>query len=480
MIRLISIVLLVLSTTGVSLSWEGSLGRNHYSAEADSAEDRSRSIYTNYCASCHGSTMQTFVDRKWKYGNSASAIFESIHKGRGGSDAAMPAFGVMLKESQINELVDYILSGIEEGKVYDFEQAFSPTEVYNAEKFDYTLEVIASDLGIPWGMAFLPKGDILVTDRDGAIYRVMKDGKKVIIRGGPSVYAEGQGGLLDVELHPNFEKNGWVYLSYSSHKMEDGETVSSTSVRRYKLKRNRLTKEKLIIEAFPYGETEIHYGSRLEFDKDGYLFLTVGDRGSRDTNPQDLTRFPGKVHRIQDDGSIPSDNPFVDTPGAVKSIYSFGHRNPQGFFIHPVTGTIWSHEHGPRGGDEINIVRKGENYGWPLVSYGINYNGTVFTTLTKKEGMRDPLHYWIPSIGPSGMTFVTGDRYPGWEGHLLVGSLRFEYLNLCEIEDEKVLSESILLKNIGRVRNVKQGPDGYIYVATEEPGILYRIVPVKK
>jgi len=475
MIRSVSVLFLVLSTLGIKLSWGNDLGFDHHSAE-----DRSRSIYRDYCASCHGSTMQTFVDRKWEYGDSASAIFESIREGRGGSDAAMPAFSEMLKESQINELVDYILSGIEEGKIYDFEKEFSATEVFKAENFDYTVEIVASNLGIPWGMTFLPKDEILVTDRDGTIYRIMKSGKKVIIRGGPSVYAKGQGGLLDIELHPNFEQNANVYLSYSSHKIEDGEAVSSTSVRRYKLQRNRLTEEKLIFEAFPYGEREFHYGSRIEFDKQGYLFLTVGDRGSRDVNPQDLTRYPGKVHRINDDGSIPTDNPFVDTPGAVKSIYSFGHRNPQGIVIHPETGTIWSHEHGPRGGDEINIIKRGKNYGWPVVSFGINYNGTVFTTLTEKAGMEDPLHYWTPSIGPSGMTFVSGDRYPGWEGHLLTGSLRFEYLSLCKIEGEKVVSESILLENIGRVRNVKQGPDGYVYVATEEPGLLYRITPIKK
>ena len=208
MIRSVSVLFLVLSTLGIKLSWGNDLGLDHHSAEA-----RSRSIYTDYCASCHGSTMQTFVDRKWEYGDSASAIFESIREGRGGSDAAMPAFSEMLKESQINELVDYILSGIEEGKIYDFEKEFSATEVFKAENFDYTVEIVASNLGIPWGMTFLPKDEILVTDRDGTIYRIMKSGKKVIIRGWPSVYAKGQGGLLDIELHPNFEQNANVCLN---------------------------------------------------------------------------------------------------------------------------------------------------------------------------------------------------------------------------------------------------------------------------
>ncbi len=471
--RSVGVVFTMLFSWGVASS-----GSENPVGDHSSTDDSIQTIYTDYCGSCHGMKMQTFVDRKWEYGNSASEIFKSIHDGRGGSDEAMPPFGGMLKDSQIDELVDYILNGIEAGEVYNFKSEFSTSEVFEAEKFDYKVEVVASDLGIPWGMAFLPKGEILITDRDGPIYRVAKGGGKTTIIGAPIVHAEGQGGLLDIELHPNFSKNKWVYLSFSSQKIKDGKTISSTSIRRYKLKRNRLTEGELVFEAFPYDRRELHYGSRLEFDKEGYLFLTVGDRGSRDLNPQDLTRFPGKVHRIHDDGSIPSDNPFVDDPGAVKSIYSFGHRNPQGMVIHPETGTIWSHEHGPRGGDEINIVKKGKNYGWPVISYGINYDGTVFTTLTEKEGMEQPLHYWIPSIGPSGMTFVMGDFYPGWEGHLLVGSLRFEYLNLCKIENEKIVSELLLLENIGRVRNVKQGPDGFIYVATEEPGVLYRIIPL--
>ena len=479
MLRLQNSFLLISIMIGSSFLNGKNSANDHHLSKTDSAVVRSSEIYTDYCASCHGSTMQTFVDRKWKYGNSSPQIFESIHSGRGGSDAAMPAFGTMLKESQINELVSFILKGIKRDKIYDFQKKFSPNEIFQAEQFNYTLKEIGSELGIPWGMAFLPKGDILITDRGGKIFRVKEDGRKYEITGGPLAHSEGQGGLLDIELHPKFKKNRLVYISYSSIKVEDGKTLSSTSLKRYKLKKNKLRKEKLIFEALPYADRELHYGSRIEFDKEGYIFLTVGDRGSRDTNPQDLSLYPGKVHRINDDGSIPSDNPFVDNTEAIKSIYSFGHRNPQGLIIHPETGVIWSHEHGPRGGDEINIVERSKNYGWPVVSFGINYNGTVFTTLTEQEGMIDPVHYWTPSIGPSGMTFITSKHYPGWEGSLLVGSLRFEYLNLCRIDGQKVVSESTLLENIGRVRNVKQGPDGYIYVATEDPGTLYRIVPVK-
>jgi len=216
----------------------------------------------------------------------------------------------------------------------------------------------------------------------------------------------------------------------------------------------------------------------MEFDREGYLYFSVGDRGNRDRNPQTLDNHCGKIHRVNDDGSIPEDNPFAGTEGAMASIYSYGHRNPQGVIMHPETGEIWTHEHGPRGGDEINVINPGKNYGWPVISYGINYDGTIFTSSTEEEGMEQPLHYWVPSIAPCGMDFITGDRYPQWEGNLLVGSLKYQYLNMCVIKDGKVVSEEMLLKNIGRLRNVKMGPDGYIYVGVEEPGTIYRLVPV--
>ena len=217
----------------------------------------------------------------------------------------------------------------------------------------------------------------------------------------------------------------------------------------------------------------------MQFAKDGYLYFSVGERGNEKENPQSLSNDHGKIHRIKDDGSIPKDNPFVDTPGAKPSIWSYGHRNPQGAVINPATGVLWENEHGPRGGDEINIIVKGKNYGWPLVSYGINYNGIPITNKTTMEGIEPPILYWIPSIGPSGMAFVKGDRYKGWKGNLLVGSLRFKYLNLCRLKGNKVISEEILFKNIGRVRDVRMAPDGFIYMSVENPGTVYKLVPVK-
>ncbi len=217
----------------------------------------------------------------------------------------------------------------------------------------------------------------------------------------------------------------------------------------------------------------------MVFSKDGYLYFSIGERGNEKENPQSLSRDLGKIHRIKDDGSIPADNPFIKTPDARASIWNYGHRNAQGAVIHPVTGVLWTNEHGPRGGDEINIEEKAKNYGWPIVSYGINYNGKTITNKYTMEGIQSPVHYWIPSIGPSGMAFVTGDTYKGWKGHLLVGSLRFKYLNLCRMKGNKVISEEILFKNIGRLRDVRMAPDGFIYMSVENPGIVYKLVPVK-
>ncbi|MEO1450577.1 MAG: PQQ-dependent sugar dehydrogenase, partial [Bacteroidota bacterium] len=294
------------------------------------------------------------------------------------------------------------------------------------------------------------------------------------ISGVPNVVAKGQGGLLDLALHPDFDTTPWVYISYSA---PDGADKATTAVSRYKLKGDALVDGEEIFRASPGVKTRHHYGSRLTFDREGYLFITVGDRGRRDDHPQYLSNHCGKVHRIHDDGRIPADNPFITKAGAQKSIYSYGHRNPQGMALHPETGQIWAHEHGPRGGDELNRIQKGLNYGWPVISYGINYSGTTFTELTAQQGMEQPELYWVPSIAPSGMSFVAGDRYPGWKGDIMAGSLRFKYLNRIDMDGEIVVGEELLLKNIGRVRNVQQGPDGYIYVAIEKPGAILRILP---
>jgi glucose/arabinose dehydrogenase len=340
---------------------------------------------------------------------------------------------------------------------------------------NYKTEIVVPDLDIPWGFVFLPDGALLITEKAGELI-YSKDGTKTIIEGLPEVYVRGQGGLLDIELHPDYSKNGWLYITYAS---TDGEgDGGNTALIRAKLNGNKLTNVELLYKAGPNSKRGQHFGSRIEFDNDGFLYFSVGDRGDRDVNPQDVTRDCGKIYRLNADGSIPEDNPFVDTPNAKTAIFSFGHRNPQGMVKHPETGKIWIHEHGPKGGDEINIVQKGKNFGWPKISYGINYIGTTFTEDTALPGMEQPLFYWVPSIAPSGMTFITSDIYPDWKGNLLIGSLKFEYIERLVLKNDKVVKREKLLEGMGRVRNIRQGLDGYIYAALEGVGIV-KIVPNK-
>ncbi|MGB0347161.1 MAG: PQQ-dependent sugar dehydrogenase [Balneolaceae bacterium] len=342
---------------------------------------------------------------------------------------------------------------------------------------NYEAELYVEGVDVPWGMAWLPNGDMLVTEREGALY-LIRDGEIVSTVGNlpDDIDANGQGGFLDVDVHPNYEENGWIYFSYSSSSGE-GEG-SNTAIIRAKLGGTDLTDIETLYKATPNSRRGQHYGSRMEFDNDGYLFFTIGDRGNRDVLPQDLSQDGGKVYRIHDDGTIPEDNPFVGQDDALPAVWSYGHRNQQGMAMNPATGIMWAHEHGPRGGDEVNIIQPGKNYGWPILSFGINYSGTSFAEGTYREGMEPPVTYWDPSIAPSGMTFVTSDRYPEWQGHLLVGSLKFAQLQLLELDGDKVLSRTELFGGIGRVRSLKEAPDGYIYVGTTRGGI-HRIVPTE-
>jgi len=346
----------------------------------------------------------------------------------------------------------------------------------NPKNTEHSHEVVVPELKIPWGFVFLPDGSMLITEKSGELIH-FKDGKKNIITGMPKVIVLGQGGLMDIELHPNYKENGWIYLSYASSEDGDDDTVNTT-IMRAKIQRNELTDKVVLYKASPDSDAGQHFGSRIEFDNEGFVYFSIGDRGNRDVNPQDITLDCGKVYRLHDDGSIPKDNPFMNTSNAKKAIYSYGTRNIQGMVKHPVTGDIWTHEHGPKGGDEINIIEAGKNYGWPKISYGINYSGTEFTKHTELPGMEQPLHYWVPSIAPSGMEFITSDVYPNWKGNLLIGSLKFQYLDRCVIENNKIVKQEQLLSGLGRVRSVKQGPDGYIYVGVENVGIV-KIYPKK-
>lgn len=342
-------------------------------------------------------------------------------------------------------------------------------------KQSYQQQQIVEGITVPWGMVFLPNGDMLVSERAGEL-RMVKNGQLLDekISGLPEILVTGQGGLLDLELHPDYANNGWLYFSYATP-AKDGNG-GHTAIMRARLKGMALVDQQLLYRGGPDGSTGRHFGSRIEFDNAGYLYFSIGDRAERDINPQDLSRDGGKIYRLHDDGRIPEDNPFAGKADHKGAIYSYGHRNPQGMALNPVSGQIWTHEHGPRGGDEVNIINKGKNYGWPVISYGINYSGTKFTELTAKEGMEQPAWYWDPSIAPSGMTFITSDKYPQWQGKLIVGSLKFDYLVLLSLDGDKITEQHTLFEGIGRVRNVRQGPDGYLYVAVDGGGIK-KIVP---
>jgi glucose/arabinose dehydrogenase len=357
---------------------------------------------------------------------------------------------------------------------FSFIQCQKNSEFVTDNDFSYTAETVVDGLDIPWGMEFLPDGSILIAEQEGKMI-LFKEGKKIDIKNVPEVVYDNQGGLLDLKLHPDYANNGWIYFSFSGN-IENDKEGSNTTIMRAKLKDGALIDKELIYKASPNSKKGHHFGSRIEFDKNGYLFFSVGDRGNRDVNPQNVERDCGKIYRLNADGSIPGDNPFVSQPGAKQAIFSYGHRNPQGLVLNPFTGEIWEHEHGPQGGDEINIIEPGKNYGWPLITYGINYDDSVITENTSLPGMEQPLHYWVPSIAPSGMAFIDSDRYPGWKGKLLVGSLKFKYLDLISLDQGKVTKEEKLIDGLGRVRTVKVAPDGYIYVSVEQLGIV-RLVP---
>ncbi|MEH0153912.1 PQQ-dependent sugar dehydrogenase [Limibacter armeniacum] len=334
-------------------------------------------------------------------------------------------------------------------------------------------ETVVDGLGIIWGMTFLPNGDMLLTEKTGKLYRLSGDNLQEV-KGVPEVYVRGQGGLLDVALHPDYENNGWIYISYAKPALE-GEG-GNTAIVRAKLQNDELVEQEELFKAMPNSTEGRHFGSRITFDEDGYLYFSVGERGKME-NAQNLKNDCGKIHRLHDDGRVPDDNPFTQEDGEKSSIFAYGNRNPQGLIWHPELKEIWAHEHGPKGGDELNVIKAGANYGWPVISYGIDYDGSIITEDTTKVGMEQPLHYWTPSIAPCGMALVTSDIYPGWKNSLLVGSLSFRYLERLQTDGRAVVGQEKLLEGIGRVRNVKQGPDGYIYISVESPGRILKLVP---
>ncbi len=432
--------------------------------------------YRNHCGGCHGQDLASFVERDWTYGNSVEDIIESITDGY--SSNGMPAYGSSLSAQEIEDLTNYILGEID-GKTKAMLEEENPnlSGLISSDDLTFRLETITDEIpGIPWGIDQLPNGEILVTERGGGLFLVRNDQQLTEVTGVPTVASQGQGGLLDVLIHPDFENNTFVYLSYSRIN-PNNSSERTTAVARARLEGNNLVDVENIFTALPYLNSGHHYGSRLVFDNNGYLYVSVGDRGYRDVYPQELDNAIGKIHRIHDDGQIPTDNPFYNTSGAVNSIFTYGTRNPQGMSLHPETGVVWEGEHGPQGGDEINILEAGNNNGWPVISYGINYDGTTFTDLTELDGMEQPVHYWTPSIAPCGMTFVSSDFYGNWKNDLFVSSLKFEYLHRLKMNGNEVVGHETLLDGIGRVRDAQMGIDGYLYIVVESPGRLIRLVP---
>jgi len=354
-------------------------------------------------------------------------------------------------------------------------------ERVDSEQASFAVERLTDGLEHPWGMAFLPDGRLLVTERPGRLRLVDADFEihPEPLTGVPTAFARGQGGLLDVVLHPDFADNNLVYLSYA-YLAEGG---AGTAVARGRLAERGLEDTEVIFQSNGLGSGGRHFGSRLLFDNDGYLFVTHGDRGERH-EAQNLANHTGTLIRLHDDGRVPEDNPFVGRDDAMPEIFSFGHRNAQGIALHPETGVVWQHEHGPRGGDELNIIRPGGlNYGWPEVTDGVEYatgRSIGVDVDAAPEAIETPVWVWTPSIAPSGMAFYDGDAFPEWQGNLLVGALAYQLLARLELDGEEVVHEERLLQgDIGRIRDVRVGPDGLVYLLTDAGnGGIYRLSPV--
>jgi glucose/arabinose dehydrogenase len=476
-------------------------------------------LYTANCSGCHGTDLNggrapSLFDETWAHGSDDETI--AAHIKNGIPDTEMAAFGSVLSDEQIWSMVAYLKT---QGANLKGKPTYVPDpdgQVIKTEKQAFKIEVVARNLETPWGLAFLPDGRLLVTERPGHLRVVDKSGKlSDPVSGTPTVWERQDGGMFDVEVHPNYAQNGWIYLSFSMPGANntappsakeaaaqaaasgqpagrggfggDPSNVSMTAVVRGRINaQNQWVDQQFIYNPDPklFTPANVHFGSRFTFDKEGHLYYSIGERGQM-ANAQDLTNPLGKIHRVNDDGSVPKDNPFAGREGADPTIWTYGHRNPQGLAWDPVTGKLWESEHGPTGGDEINILEKGHNYGWGVISMGIQPG----ISKRSEPGMEQPVVYYTPTLAPSGIAFYAGDKYPQWKNNLFVSALAGQQLRRLEVSGDKVTAQEVLFNQFGRVHDVVVGPDGLLYVTLQLPGqrlsdsttgMVARLVPVSQ
>lgn len=488
------------------------------SAQGRGRGNQTATMFTEMCAGCHGTGVAggrapSLFDDTWNRGSDDDSIARNIENGVSGTE--MAPFKAALTEPQIWQLVAYIRN---QAATLKGKPEYVPDpdgKVIRSAKQALRIEVLARDIETPWGLAFLPDGRLLVTERPGRM-KIIKKGKTApeSVKGLPKVWEKQDGGLLDVEVHPQYSRNGWIYLSYTETvpgytppppppadapqpeppaaarggrgRGGPPDPPSMTVIVRGKIsKDNEWTDQQVIFRAPSelYAPLNFHYGSRFIFDRQGHLFFSLGDHGTM-ADAQDLSKATGKIHRVNDDGSAPKDNPFAGKDGALASIWTLGHRNPQGLAWDPVTGKLWESEHGPQGGDEINLIEPGHNYGWGVITNGVQPG----ITKRAQEGMESPIVYYTPTIAPSGIVFYTGKRYPNWKNNLFVSALAGQQLRRLEIKGDKVVDQEVVFNQFGRVHDVIQGPDGYLYVTLQlpgqvmsasTPGMVARLIPVK-
>ena len=484
-------------------------------------------LYGVVCAGCHGTAISagprapSLFDDQWAHGGNDDAILTSIRDGF--PAAGMPPFKASMTDQEIWQMVAYLRNQAAALKEKPQYVPDPDGQIVKSEKQTFKVEIVARNLETPWGLAFLPDGRLLITERPGTLRIVDKRLKMSDpVKGLPKVWEKQDGGLFDVEVHPNYARNGWIYLSYSETlpgyvappppaPADTTTTAPATAntptppqgggrgrggppdppsmtviVRGRINNRNEWVDQQVLFRAPAaiYNSSNAHYGSRFIFDRENHLFFSIGEKQQM-MDAQDLSKPTGKIHRVNDDGSIPKDNPFVGKAGAVESIWSYGHRNPQGLAWDPVSGTLWESEHGPQGGDEINVIEKGRNYGWGVITMGLQQG----ITKRSEPGMEQPIVYYTPTIAPSGIAFYTGDRYPAWKNNLFVSALAGQQLRRLEISGGTVTHQEAVFNQFGRVHDVIVGPDGLLYVTLQlpgqvlsqsTPGMVARLVPVQQ